>query len=389
MNYQFPIIHTIYDVLPHIEGCKDFIVVDKGDYTVINYVVAGNDTFPPPVDLTARVRRECRGIIFDSGTGLILRRPYHKFFNLGEREECLPVNLDFSTGHYIMDKLDGSMIVPFIAGGKLIWGTKMGATEVSAPVQEYCEKNQNLTDYARFSLSIGYTPIFEWCSPKNQIVIKHSEDRLVLTAIRHTIRGDYLPIQLDIAAFQYGIEVCRYYSGGVQDLQKFISDVRNETDREGYVIRWNDGHMVKVKCDWYVNIHKIKEEINSERSVLNLYFGNKFDDAMALLSQEEKDRIGAFNKVVYERMEKFAADTFRQYMEAKRVLKLDRKQFALQLAPRLPDLQRALIFKVYDEDWVYSYNTFYVMLREQMIKSLTNNQSYEKVKNQVFKDVVY
>ena len=38
MKYKFPTIQHIDDVLPHIVDCDDFIVADKGDHKVINYV---------------------------------------------------------------------------------------------------------------------------------------------------------------------------------------------------------------------------------------------------------------------------------------------------------------------------------------------------------------
>ena len=40
MNYSFPEIRTIDDVLPHIEGRKEFVVAEREGYTVINYAVA-------------------------------------------------------------------------------------------------------------------------------------------------------------------------------------------------------------------------------------------------------------------------------------------------------------------------------------------------------------
>ena len=89
MNYKFPEIRTIDDVLPAIEGRKEFYVTDKGYYKVINYHVNLEDTFPEidEQDPIPAVRRECRGIMFNTHSGRIIRRPFHKFFNLGERLE--------------------------------------------------------------------------------------------------------------------------------------------------------------------------------------------------------------------------------------------------------------------------------------------------------------
>ena len=126
MNYEFPLIRNISDVLPAIAGRDEFVVAEKEGYTVINYNVMFADTFPD-VDsgrttisgeriqnFDAAIRRECRGIIFDTATGEILRRPFHKFFNVNERDETQDHRVDLSRPHAILEKLDGSMIAPFI-----------------------------------------------------------------------------------------------------------------------------------------------------------------------------------------------------------------------------------------------------------------------------------
>lgn len=122
---SFPVITNISDVLGVIEGHKEFYVSDKGDYKVINYQVAFADTFPAIVSLGDAIRRECRGIIFDND-GEIIRRPYHKFFNFREKEETS--TLELSRSHVVLEKLDGSMVAPFIVNGEIIFGSKMGHT---------------------------------------------------------------------------------------------------------------------------------------------------------------------------------------------------------------------------------------------------------------------
>jgi hypothetical protein len=77
----FPSIEHIDDVLPHVENWPEFRVIEKDFYTVINYMVSNLDTF---MDINNDphgmvIRRECRGLIFDSETGKLISRPYHKF----------------------------------------------------------------------------------------------------------------------------------------------------------------------------------------------------------------------------------------------------------------------------------------------------------------------
>jgi len=220
MNYEFPTIRNISDVLPAIEGRDEFVVAVKEGYTVINYNVMMADTFD------CNIRRECRGIIFDTATGDIIRRPFHKFFNVNEREETQDHVVDLSQSHAILEKLDGSMIAPFVVDDQLIWGTKMGATEVAEPVEDFVLLNENYSQFARFIIRRGYTPIFEWCSRKQRIVLDYKEDQLILTAIRDLTTGRYMSLDLVMnTADLYFIPTVRQFEPQ-SDMKSFIEYVR-------------------------------------------------------------------------------------------------------------------------------------------------------------------
>jgi RNA ligase len=207
MIYEIPIIRNISDVLPAIKDAKEFIVAERDGYTVINYMVQFADTFPDinvaggsakmraERSLHNAIRRECRGIIFCSETGNILRRPLFKFFNVGERQETMLQNLNFSEQHWVDTKLDGSMICPFLIGDKLIWATKMVASDFHDMVERFVQESD--IDYEGFCRKVigqGYSPIFEWMHPQTRIVIDYGkEPKLTLLAIRNMVSGEFLP----------------------------------------------------------------------------------------------------------------------------------------------------------------------------------------------------
>ena len=207
MRYQFPIDMTLDEVraavMAHNErlGAKSFIEADRGDHVIFNYVVAFAESFPTPntgdaeLDRQYAILRECRGLIFCKETGTVIRRPFHKFFNVNERAETQLGNLDFDQNHKIETKLDGSMIAVFLLDGNLIWATKMVALEFHEQVKDFVEKSE--IKYEKFCFNMindGYTPIFEWMSPENKIVIDYKEPTLVLTAVRHMVSGEFLPL---------------------------------------------------------------------------------------------------------------------------------------------------------------------------------------------------
>lgn len=197
MYYKFPKIEKLNDVLPAISGREEFVVAERDHYVVVNYLVAMDDTFPEVAgdnsDIYA-IRRELRGIIFDKEGKIICRR-LHKFFNVNERAETQTDKIDISRPHVILEKLDGSTITPIPVDGNIRWGTKMGITEVALGAEEFVAKNPQYQELAKWCIENGKTPIFEWISRKQRIVIDYENDDLVLIAIRDNITGEYMPYE--------------------------------------------------------------------------------------------------------------------------------------------------------------------------------------------------
>lgn len=218
MKYQFPHIAHINDVLPAIQDSPEFIVAEREHFTVVNYVVAHPETFPEvktvaltngdithegifesTEDYHAAIRRECRGLIFCKETGKILRRPFSKFFNIGERDETQLHLLDFTGSHEVFTKEDGSMVTPFEVGfgsGVIRWATKMGLSDVALNAEVFVAENPKYQEFAKWCIANRLTPIFEWVSRKNRIVLDYPEDNLILLAVRHMETGEYLPLKV-------------------------------------------------------------------------------------------------------------------------------------------------------------------------------------------------
>lgn len=346
---NFPEINHIDDVLPHIANKPEFIVAERDGYKVINYTVAFEDTFDGDPIL-----RECRGLVFDADGKLISRR-LHKFFNLNEREDTKMEVLPWDQTYYIMDKLDGSMITPLLINGYIRWGTKMGLTDVAIPVEEHIDRfggaqthNNKYFQFAHSLMSCGYTPIFEWCSNKQRIVIDHPEDKLVLLHIRHNINGTYLSRSaVNDMAMQWNIPVVRTWIDTFNP-DELVKTIREIDDGEGIVIQFGSGEMVKVKSDWYIRIHRAKDKIATDRRLLECILNNELDDLLPILSNEDRLRIHDFEY-------KFETMVYRK--SAGIVLELEhlhyhnmtRKDFALDRANECSAIVRTSIFKFYDQ----------------------------------------
>jgi T4 RnlA family RNA ligase len=288
--YKFPHITHIDQVLAAIAGRDEFVVkVDAdNDYTVVNYLVNFEDTFPPVIDERTAILRECRGITFRTSTGQVIARKYHKFFNLGERPETMPENIDWTRKRRKMEKLDGSMITPLETKGEIHWCTKMGMTGVAAPIDVWAEDKPHYEAFARHWMGQNKTPIFEWCSRMQRIVIDYVETRLVLTAIRDNVTGAYEPYEALVAAgAAHGIPVVKASDPieGISDAE--IAEIRAIEGEEGEVWAFEgDDERLKLKGEWYSILHKTLDHLNHEKDVIRLILDEKLDDAKPFLPED-------------------------------------------------------------------------------------------------------
>lgn len=364
MKYQFPIINTINDVLPHLDGRKEFVVANRGDHIIINYAVAFADTFCPVTTLGDAIRRECRGLIFRASDGKIVRRPYHKFFNVGEKEETDPKIIDelMDEDAFSLEKLDGSMIAPFRIGNDIRWGTKMGDTDVAKMVLPFLERNPDYIEFADTAIMSGYTPIFEFCSRQQRIVVDYEVERLVLTAMRSTIHGRYMQYE----------KLLRVAEGtNIEVVQPLVFD-RDALGVEGVVIRLSDGHMAKMKAESYMRIHKAKDKITVEKNAVDAILNNEIDDLLPELGQEDRDRVVALDVALHQFLEARSEELEAEVAEDLRLFK-DKKTYALEA--QRPHYSKAATFKLWDEpEGGYEY------LMTQLTKSLGKEVNYADFK---------
>lgn len=353
MIYEFPKITRIEQMLEAIEGKKEFIVADRGWFTVIQYVVNMEDTFPTITKQTNpkhldqyRLLREGRGIVFDD-RGDILSRALHKFFNLNERHETQERQIDFSKPHSILEKLDGSYIRPlWNRMDERFWlATKMGVTDVAKQAQEFIKDKPRYEEFFQHCHENGLSPAFEWCSDQNRIVISYPEDRLVLIAIRETVSGKYLQRhRMTAAAIAYNIPFVKEY-GTEKEIKKFLSTVNDHTDIEGFIVRFDDGHMIKIKTDQYLIKHKSKDIAASKRRIIEHVLNETIDDIKPRLIPIDLERVEAVEKEVAEVVKMFVN---RLQAVWDKYHKMDRKNFAMNIMPKIEGFEAKGFFSMKD-----------------------------------------
>jgi RNA ligase len=378
-HYPFPMIHTLDDLRLAFEGREEIKVMDRGDYYVVDYLYVLPDTFPSiPDDASspewrlAVLRRECRGIMFRKD-GTLLSRRLHKFFNMGEREEMLPENIDFSKPHRILNKEDGSMLSPFLdpqdqvkwvfeqAKGytqRVFWGTMMGWTDVAQAAETFIAGvNQDYEGFARSCLQDDWTPIFEWCSPESRIVLKHERAKLTLLTIRNNQTGMYKTYaEASAMADAWGIPMVESFGSVDGSAKAFMERVREETDTEGYVVQFDDGHCMKLKTAWYLRFHKAKENLVFEKDVINLIMAGDVDDVMPVLMEHDRIRLEQYQEELADVMSVAARNLAAQVGLMRGKVGSDRGAYAglVKTNVDLPGPLKAMAFKLFQDDGTYS-----------------------------------
>lgn len=406
--HQFPVITHISDVLPAIEGDKAFVVVEKEGYTVINYVLQIDATFPPvnpsldawqhdypgepgefsEYDLNAAIRRECRGLIFCSKTGKVLSRRLHKFFNVGERLETHVCNIDWAQHHYITEKLDGSMITPLWLGNHFRLATKMGVTDVAMNAETFIADKKNYYEFFEYCHKNDITPIFEWCSRNNRIVIDYPEDKLVLLAIRDNFRGTYM----DRSGMDYSvakgldIPIVRTFDDYSGDIDLFIQYTKNLEDQEGFVVCFENGARYKIKADNYIRLHRVKEAISSERRIVDLIVNQGIDDLKSIFDKEDYDKVTRYETDFWHSVKQQSDAIYSMVDMIVNVRGLGKKEFALETDGEWHPILRAIAFKTFDNlNHDFTLETTQRIIRDK----IHSNRSFDEVKKALFPNVSY
>lgn len=200
--------------------------------------------------------KDLRGLILDE-TGNVIARPFPKFFNLEEHNGVLPPYETFE----VYDKLDGSLGISYSYDGKAYLATrgsfqseqsKVGTSILNEKYKSLSEQIASVYNY--------WTYLFEIIYPENRIVIDYKGMKdIVLLGVINSQNKEELPYEkLKLISDYHGVPLVQQYNNssmntvGLYKLKEFSFQ-----NKEGFVVKFDNGMRVKIKFEDYVKLHRI------------------------------------------------------------------------------------------------------------------------------------
>ena len=270
------------------------LVVNNYSVSIFNYRLSQYSDF---IDNSAF---EMRGIsyVFNSDGSLFKRYLLlHKFFNLNQVEETQYSLIKDYKIKSISNKEDGS-VASFIKlpNGEIIGKSKMSfESEQALGMNRLYNSNSDLKRFVDWSLDNDLVAVFEYVAPTNRIVLKYSDEELILLRLRDNKTGEYL----DLSKFSDKIGSIKVAPSDVGTLDELLELSHSVEDKEGWIIEFTNGLFIKIKTSWYFELHGLlTDDLYREHILVNYILDEKIDDVLGQIPETEVDAHERIDKII-------------------------------------------------------------------------------------------
>lgn len=288
----------ICDYYNNFQFFESKYVIDGYNISVFAYRLIQYSEFINPIPEYPNIDAlELRGItfVFNSDGSLYKRfLALRKFFNLNQTPNCQYDDLKHLKIKSVYEKMDGSLI-NFIElpNNKIIAKSLKGlSNEYSDISNKLYNTNPDIKKVVDWSIHNNYTPIFEYISPFNQIVIKYDISELVFLRLRDNNTGRYIDLN------EYpSLSKLRYPKLFNMEWLDILN-IWNLKDMEGVVVELENGLMFKSKTKDYCDKHKLTTEfIHKHNFIIEKIVKNEIDDIISNMEINNKEILNRINEI--------------------------------------------------------------------------------------------
>ena len=184
---------------------------------------------------------------------------------------------DFSKVAHIQEKADGSLMSTYDHCGQLRLKSKGSvASEQCIAAMQWLDTQPAFKQALTTATMNDLTVNLEWCSQQHRIVLNYQQPTLKVINVRCNLSGRYLDLTGDHPFEDYVVDTI-----DVDDPATWIDTVADMQGIEGFVITFESGQRIKIKCDWYLSLHHLKDSINAPRRLFEAIIDGAADDLRA------------------------------------------------------------------------------------------------------------
>lgn len=273
---------------------------------------------------------QTRGLILDAEMNIVAK-PFGKFFNIEEHPESDIPMLPFD----VFEKLDGSL-------GILYWvdGKPFIATRGSFESDQALHATQIL--YSKYGhlfnvISEDKTYLFEIIYPENRIVVNYGEldDLFLLTIIDNKTGCESIE--------NIGFPMVKRYDG-----INSISELKSleETNKEGFVVKFKNGFRVKMKFAEYVRLHRIITGVSNIAIWEYLRDEKPFDELLEKVPDEFYDWLTNTKNDIVAKYNEIYTKSYHAFHDLY-MFHNDKKKFAIKVLSDYKEIS-SILFNIYN-----------------------------------------
>lgn len=314
------------------------------------------------------VTLNCRALVTDFN-GNVVACSFPKFFNMEE------MKIDLDDDYQIFEKLDGSLGILFHYNNEWIFASR-GSFD-----GEHAEMGMDILEekYPQYKeLNTKYTYVFEIIYPENRIVVNYGSESKLVYLSQYDTRGiEYMNIE---SMKSLGFDVVEQYiaRGSFKEFKE-----ANTPNKEGYVVRFNNGTRMKIKFEDYIQLHKIRFNVNL-KLVIKTFKDDSYDKSIEIIPDEHLEWFLKTYIAISKRYAELKQDCYllyaKYYNESECI-----KDFALAIQD-LDSSLKAILFMLYkNRGNILDYRIKHIII-DRLIKEEYFEEYHNYKNNQIIFD---
>ncbi|WP_457560251.1 hypothetical protein [Caminibacter sp.] len=247
----------------------------------------------------------------------------HKFFELNQAPGWMEEDLRGKKVIKATEKIDGTLLQPIKLNEGIFFKSKLRFDSFEAlRANELMKENPKIREFIEYWYERGKIPLFEFISPKTQVVMDYKREDLICIQVRDLKTGEYV-LDFEKVAKEFNVsypEVC------TNSFESFLKEKDVCYSKEGWVLIFDDMKFVKLKTKEYLNRHKLIAKIQPH-NVIRMILDGDIQKIKSILNKKS-DRFTQVREIEEKFNEKYK--TLKK--EAIKALKLPKKTFKKKYA---------------------------------------------------------